>query len=99
MQYLFSWQVYWCQVINTTANPDQSLMSSNVITLLAPENYFRMKCSGDLQLQVMPNRSYLSDQPSTSGLIANSGAHLAIINVRSLMEWRIIINMLYLSYL
>ena len=30
---------YWCQVINTTADPDQPLMRSNVFTLLAPENY------------------------------------------------------------
>ena len=25
---------YWCQVINTTADPDQPLMRSNVFTLL-----------------------------------------------------------------
>ena len=30
---------YWCQVINTTADPDQPLMRSNVFTLLAPEDY------------------------------------------------------------
>ena len=65
---------YWCQVINTAADPDQPLMRSNVFTLLAPENYIRMKYSGDLQLQVMPNRTctdHLSAQSSTSGLIAN----------------------------
>ena len=28
---------YWCQVINTTADPDQPLMRSNVFTLLAPD--------------------------------------------------------------
>ena len=30
---------YWCQVINTTADPDQPLMRSNVFTLLPPEDY------------------------------------------------------------
>ena len=35
---------YWCQVINTTANPDQPLMRSNVFTLLAPENYTQPTC-------------------------------------------------------
>ena len=30
---------YWCQVINTTADPDQPLMRSNVFTLLAPGDY------------------------------------------------------------
>ena len=30
---------YWCQVINTTADPDQPLMRSNVFTLLPPNNY------------------------------------------------------------
>ena len=36
---------YWCQVINTTANPDQPLMRSNVFTLLAPENYTQPTCA------------------------------------------------------
>ena len=36
---------YWCQVINTTANPDQPLMKSNVFTLLPPDNYTRPYCS------------------------------------------------------
>ena len=30
---------YWCQVINTTADPDQPLMRSNVFTLLPPDSY------------------------------------------------------------
>ena len=30
---------YWCQVINTTADPDQPLIRSNVFTLLPPDNY------------------------------------------------------------
>ena len=30
---------YWCQVINTTADPDQPLMRSNVFTLVAPGDY------------------------------------------------------------
>ena len=36
---------YWCQVINTTADPDQPLMRSNVFTLLAPENYTQPTCN------------------------------------------------------
>ena len=35
---------YWCQVINTTADPDQPLMRSNVFTLLAPEDYSGSHC-------------------------------------------------------
>ena len=37
---------YWCQVINTTADPDQPLIRSNVFTLLPPENYTGTPCSG-----------------------------------------------------
>ena len=38
---------YWCQVINTTADPDQPLMRSNVFTLLAPEEYNgSLPCTG-----------------------------------------------------
>ena len=36
---------YWCQVINTTADPDQPLMRSNVFTLLPPDNYTGPHCS------------------------------------------------------
>ena len=36
---------YWCQVINTTADPDQPLMRSNVFTLLAPANYSGEMCT------------------------------------------------------
>ena len=36
---------YWCQVINTTADPDQPLMRSNVFTLLPPDNYTGPNCS------------------------------------------------------
>ena len=36
---------YWCQVINTTADPDQPLMRSNAFTLLAPGNYKRPRCN------------------------------------------------------
>ena len=35
---------YWCQVINTTADPDQPLMKSNVFTLLAPGDYSEPTC-------------------------------------------------------
>ena len=43
---------YWCQVINTTADPDQPLMRSNVFTLLAPGNYNGSACSGQSSLQL-----------------------------------------------
>ena len=36
---------YWCQVINTTGDPDQPLMRSNVFTLLAPGDYSGAPCS------------------------------------------------------
>ena len=36
---------YWCQVINTTADPDQPLMRSNVFTLLAPGDYNETTCT------------------------------------------------------
>ena len=47
---------YWCQVINTTAGPDQSLMRSNVFTLLAPENYTQPTCANQSTVtQTMKN--------------------------------------------
>ena len=49
---------YWCQVIiNTTADPDQPLMRSNVFTLLAPENYSGPTCSSipGLKMQLVGN--------------------------------------------
>ena len=36
---------YWCQVINLTADRDQSLMRSNVFTLLPPDNYTGQSCA------------------------------------------------------
>ena len=41
---------YWCQVINTTADPDQPLMRSNVFTLLPPENYSELRCNMSVQV-------------------------------------------------
>ena len=47
---------YWCQVINTTADPDQPLMRSNVFTLLAPENYTQPTCvNQSTTIQTMTN--------------------------------------------
>ena len=40
---------YWCQVINTTADPDQPLMRSNVFTLLPPDNYTKPTCLPSVQ--------------------------------------------------
>ena len=46
---------YWCQVINTTADPDQPLMKSNVFTLLAPGDYSgSIQCTG---IQSVTNRT------------------------------------------
>ena len=46
----------WCQVINTTADPDQPLMRSNVFTLLAPENYTQPTCvNQSTTIQTMNN--------------------------------------------
>ena len=42
---------YWCQVINTTADPDQPIMRSNVFTLLPPDSYNTSTCTGVQQLQ------------------------------------------------
>ena len=46
---------YWCQVINTTADPDQPLMRSNVFTLLAPENYTQPTCVNQIETQIVKN--------------------------------------------
>ena len=54
---------YWCQVINTTADPDQPLMRSNVFTLLPPDNYTGSTCSGiDIIKQHIKNVT-CADQP------------------------------------
>ena len=48
---------YWCQVINTTADPDQPLMRSNVFTLLPPDNYTGLGCrSMNLSVQFIDNK-------------------------------------------
>ena len=49
---------YWCQVINTTADPDHPLMRSNVFTLLPPDNYTAPHCSSlpiSTSIQVIHN--------------------------------------------
>ena len=46
---------YWCQVINTTADPDQPLMRSNVFTLLPPDSYTAPTCSGAAVIQRVDN--------------------------------------------
>ena len=48
---------YWCQVVNTSANPDKLLMRSNVFTLLAPGDYSGITCYGHLVVQIIPNES------------------------------------------
>ena len=56
---------YWCQVINTTADPDQPLMRSNVFTLLAPGDYSGPKCS-EIQSADNITCADLSDNQTTS---------------------------------
>ena len=46
---------YWCQVINTTADPDQPLMRSNVFTLLPPDNYTGLLCPPSSSVQTIVN--------------------------------------------
>ena len=57
---------YWCQVINTTADPDQPLMRSNVFTLLAPENFSGPTCSG-VQSMMNTTCADLPAHTTTSG--------------------------------
>ena len=42
-------------LVNTTADPDQPLMRSNVFTLLAPENYTQPTCINQTVMQVVAN--------------------------------------------
>ena len=58
---------YWCQVINTTADPDQPLMRSNVFTLLPPDNYTEVTCSKSSSFQVIDNAA-CADLPIHSEL-------------------------------
>ena len=58
---------YWCQVINTTADPDQPLMRSNVFTLLPPDSYTASTCSGTAVIQQEVNKT-CADPPVHSEL-------------------------------
>ena len=62
---------YWCQVINTTADPDQPLMRSNVFTLLAPGDYSESLCTGTAQIQFIDNRTCADLPNSQSGQITS----------------------------
>ena len=63
---------YWCQLINTTADPDQPLtVRSNVFTLLAPGNYSGSPCAGTAQLQAVVNRKCADLPNSQSGQITS----------------------------
>ena len=57
---------YWCQVINTTADPDQPLMRSNVFTLLAPEDYSRHRCMGTSTIQQVDDIACADEPELTS---------------------------------
>ena len=66
---------YWCQVINTTADPDQPLMRSNVFTLLAPGNYSGSKCMG---VQEIINRTCANLPPQPKSIVTT--VHLQIVS-------------------
>ena len=59
---------YWCQVINTTADPDQPLMRSNVFTLLAPGDYNGPTCNSipGLKYQSVGNITCADDDDLTA---------------------------------
>ena len=72
---------YWCQVINTTADPDQPLMKSNVFTLLAPGNYSGPTCMAMSTIQQVDNITCadLPDDPlpvQTTPLVLSSTTQL-----------------------
>ena len=54
---------YWCQVINTTADPDQPLMRSNMFTLLAPGDYSGPTCTQTTALQFVDNQYLVRIMP------------------------------------
>ena len=58
---------YWCQVINTTADPDQHLMRSNVFTLLPPDKYSEPTCTV-VQYKEKTTCANLTDQSKSSPL-------------------------------
>ena len=73
---------YWCQVINTTSDPDQPLMRSSVFTLLAPGDYNGTACP---TVQALANAT-CADLPSnsTQPLASNSTQPLASISTQPL---------------
>ena len=68
---------YWCQVINTTADPDQPLMKSNVFTLLAPGSYNGLTCNSipGLQMQVVLNITCADDDDLTAPSMSSVATH------------------------
>ena len=58
---------YWCQVINTTSDPDQPLMRSSVFTLLAVLT--TMECP---TVQALANATCAGSTNSTQPLASNS---------------------------
>ena len=89
---------YWCQVINTTADPDQPLMRSNVFTLLAPGDYNETTCPGtqavnnitcadlfDLGKTTTSHQSSIfTDVALSSGITLSTPAHTSPVVTRSL---------------
>ena len=78
---------YWCQVINTTADPDQPLMKSNVFKLLAPAagDYSGSTCNSKL-LQAVRNvacadlHSEQTTMPAPSSTTSNHNCPIGNLN-------------------
>ena len=63
---------YWCQVINTTADPEQPLMRSNVFTVLPPDKYNGSGCSSRPFLQDNITCADLNDTTQTRTAITTN---------------------------
>ena len=77
---------YWCQVINTTADPDQPLMRSNVFTLLAPEDYTQPTCFNQSTTILTVNNvtcAYLPVHSEQTTLLAPTTAMSPYVSVNS----------------
>ena len=71
---------YWCQLINTTADPDQPLMRSNVFTLLAPGDYNGPTCNSlpGLKYQSVGNIACADDDDQSAPSMSSVATHQAI---------------------
>ena len=101
---------YWCQVINTTADPDQPLMRSNVFTLLAPENYTQPTCVNQSTITQIMNNITCADLPvhseqttlpaptTTLSLCSRSPECTTVGETYDLLHTLILYNVCYILY-